>query len=322
MTAINPPFVIQAGSHPADLFRRALAGLVPPDDSVPASTDMIVSANSPAGMSVVVSAGGAFVKGDSRESQGHYYVYNDAPEVLAIGASNATYTRRDLIIARVYDNTEDGSGRNEWALEVVAGVASAEAAEPALPISAVKLAVVTVWAGSSSIFPGHVKDARNVSGPPYAPAASKEGGLLKQKIRTAGPYWLSTTTWSNLDIALDISLPAKVGDWIEAGLSYFAGIQSPDVYFDVVTIENTIMRNSFATKGPLPSNVHRGVSAWAAAGGARASVGGSVPYQLKAEDVGGGQVYLRIRRRNSTSTQRVIGAEPNIPFEFWARNLG
>lgn len=323
MAAVNPPFVVQNGSHPADLFRRMVEAIVPDGDSVPEATSMLVEPSNPAAMNVRVREGSVFILGDSRPAQGQYYGFNDAPEILPINASNATDPRKDLVIARVYDDNEDGSGRNEWVMEVIPGVPGLNPAEPALPATAAKLAVVTVPAGAASIVEGNIKDVRNVVGPPYAPAASKTPGFIDSKRETSGDVKLGVTTWSDLFFnRLDLFLPAKAGDWIEAGMSFFASGQDTDIYFDAITIVGGFGRTSFATKGALPDNFGRGVSAWTGPRGVRTPCGGSVPLQLTANDIENGQVRLRIRRRNRDPVLKIIGATTHVPFEFWARNLG
>jgi hypothetical protein len=82
-----------------------------------------------AGLSVDVSSGTAWVKGDAITDQGLYRIRNDATkassafEAGGIPTAHASNPRIDQIIARVYDHDADASGFRKWRLEVLPGVA-------------------------------------------------------------------------------------------------------------------------------------------------------------------------------------------------------
>lgn len=159
MAEVNPPLWLQAGSYPAQRDRELLAALAGYGDGVFSSADLLVQAQSTPNMSVRVAAGGAFVKGSESATQGTYFVRNDAEKTITIAAADATNPRKDIIVARVRDAAFSGAV-NEFALEVVAGTPAASPAEPALPASSYKLAVVTVPAAASSITSGNIADSR------------------------------------------------------------------------------------------------------------------------------------------------------------------
>ncbi len=115
-------------------------------------------------MNVKVGSGTAYdravVKGDSA-GQGTFVVeHQNASQVLAVAAADATLARKDIVILRVYDDTFDSSGNDYSDVEVVTGTPNASPVEPALPSGAIKLAVVDVGAAVTQIVNGNITDSR------------------------------------------------------------------------------------------------------------------------------------------------------------------
>jgi hypothetical protein len=159
MAEVNPPLYVQTGSYPASADRLLLAALAGYGSGIFASGDLAVNAQVAPNMSVRVAAGAAIVQGTHAANQGAYFARNDAEKTVAIAAADPTNPRKDLVVARVRD-AEYGDAQTAWALEVVQGVPAAAPAEPVLPASSYKLAVVTVPAGAATIVAGNVADAR------------------------------------------------------------------------------------------------------------------------------------------------------------------
>lgn len=162
MTVVNPPYALQTTGiqHTAKLFRRVLAGLV--GEGVAdfnSAGDLKVVPSSPAAMSVRVERGFGFVKGDDSTDQGLYGVYNDGYTTVTVPAADATNPRKDLIVFAVDDATEGQAGDTST-LSLVQGTPAASPSEPALPATALKLAVVTVPANATSITSGNISDSR------------------------------------------------------------------------------------------------------------------------------------------------------------------
>lgn len=170
MAEVNPPYVLQAGSHPADVFRRAMEALLGGRTGVRGPNDLLVSALATPNMTVNVAAGEVFVPGtESALPQGVYHCYNDATRNLTIAAANATNPRRDLVVARVRDSQYSGA-TNAWDLFVVTGTPAATPADPATPANSVVLARVAVGAAATSIVAGNLTDLR--------PRAAALGGTV------------------------------------------------------------------------------------------------------------------------------------------------
>lgn len=189
MAALQPPLALQnVSTTNADDFRGLIQALVP-TEGVLASGDLAVTANGTPNMTVNVAAGSAVIGGDDTPAtQGSYFVKNDATVSLAISAADPTNPRKDIIIAQVRDAFYSGAS-NDWQLAVIAGTPAASPAEPALPNDSLKLAVVTVAAGATSITSGAIADSRTLAVPlgstasgawtAYTPTLTQSGAVAK-----------------------------------------------------------------------------------------------------------------------------------------------
>jgi hypothetical protein len=98
-----------------------------------------------------------------RSGQGPYLGWVQSVKTVTLDTAHATLSRRDLIIARVYDaalgDTVPGTGNCQ--LEVVTGTASGSPATPATPTGAIALAYVAVAPLAASIVQANIIDLRN-----------------------------------------------------------------------------------------------------------------------------------------------------------------
>ncbi len=125
-----------------------------------------------ANMSVDVAAGGAVLDGTEDTHQGHYHLYVDATENLAIAAADATYPRIDLVVAKVADSEYSGA-TDAGALAVVTGTPAASPAQPSAPANSLVLAAVAVAAGAATVVNANITDLRARFGRPPAVSAYK-----------------------------------------------------------------------------------------------------------------------------------------------------
>lgn len=144
--------------------------------------------------------------------------------------------------------------------------------------------------------------------------------------RTSGDLSLTSTSWANVDTGLDIVLDAVAGDEIEVGLSGFtAAHASVTTQFDVVSVVGGTPVNAVSS-GATESGTGAGIQAWYAPSQAattlHVSMGGSVMYTLQTGDIESGTVTLRLRYRNGSAGTRVISANSNNRFQWWAKNFG
>lgn len=234
MAAVNPPYFMQNGAHPAAAFRRPLeavlkqlAGAFPAWQGVVGATDLAVTAG--AGLSVNVAAGEAFIAGtDSSTLQGAYHVLNDAAVNLPLAAADATNPRNDLVIARVRDQEYVGAV-SSWAVEVLTGAPAAVPADPARPPTSMDLARVRVAAGAVSVVAANIDEGRTRVGDwiGYTPVWTTAGTApALGNGSLAGRYRLIGRTMF-LSIALTIGTTTTTGTGVWA-FSLPAGIAARD----------------------------------------------------------------------------------------------
>jgi len=169
VTANAVPYAVQALSHPADNFRRALRFSCQGQQGVRSwvTNDLLVQAQGTPNMSVLVNAGECVINGTQNViSQGSYHGLNDASVGLTIAASDPTNPRIDIVVAQVEDAAYSGSN-NDFKLAVITGTPAASPSAPATPNNAIVLAQVSVAANATSVTSGNVTDKRPQWGLPY-----------------------------------------------------------------------------------------------------------------------------------------------------------
>ena len=136
--ALDPVLPMSNGSTPSPItisaaqFRRLDVASTMAHDLHDLSTRAGVCSGfvaSVSGLTVTVGVGSAIVT-PSNTANGSYRVAAGTPTALTLGARNATYSRRDLVVLRVSDGSVDSSGK--WVAELVAipGLASATPIDP------------------------------------------------------------------------------------------------------------------------------------------------------------------------------------------------
>lgn len=136
-----------------------------------------------ANLSVDIAAGAAWIKGDTNvDAQPIYRVRNDA--VVNKGISpDPSNPRKVIIVAQITDETFAGTGR-KWELLAIHGTPAGSPTEPALPASALKLAVIDVAAAATSIVNANITDSRVL--------AAIGGGNIASA--GSGPTWTKAST--------------------------------------------------------------------------------------------------------------------------------
>ncbi|PWI08322.1 hypothetical protein DIZ27_23065 [Streptomyces sp. NWU339] len=182
MALINPPAWMQAGSYPARTDRLALTALISyPGFGVDEATPMRIRQGvkpsyqnyqlkvrpSPTpNMTVIVSAGFAYVDQHDAGGQGTYICVNDSDVVLTVQpAGGAGQFRKDTVVASVYDGEYVGSS-SEWRLEIIQGPYATSAGTTqrgTLPNNAQVLADINIGPNQTSISAGNISDLRNYS---------------------------------------------------------------------------------------------------------------------------------------------------------------
>jgi hypothetical protein len=158
MTLQTPPSWLQAGSYPAQYDRLTQQALYATTGII-GNSSLAVTANSPAGMSVLVASGWAAIVGTTTTNMGVYTLFNDAQETLTITTADATNPRIDLVCATVRDAFYSGAN-NDVIFQVIAGTPAGSPVAPALPANSISLATVAVAAGATVINSGDITDTR------------------------------------------------------------------------------------------------------------------------------------------------------------------
>lgn len=253
MAAQSPPYAIQASSHSAELFRRALGSMINGSGIVAPGTDLKVSQNTGTDLKVQVSAGQAWIAGTlgsanglpinrmplvslpgtvgvaspNFTSQGMYYGYNDAAIVgLTLAAANATYSRHDLIVATVTDAQYAGA-TNSFVIQVITGTPATTPVNPTTPANSIALGFVNVSAAATAVGNGDIGDLRvgcsiglrsndHVSG--YVPTSESTTSNAYTDLATVGPSGsLFVPNSGKVRLVLSASLLPSTSDYCQMG---------------------------------------------------------------------------------------------------------
>lgn len=144
---VTAPQYLNGATYSGDVVRRHYVDSAGIYEGVYCPGDCWVAPGT--GMTVTVGTGRVYVQGDTISGQGVYSAEITAPETVTIAAADASLARYDLIVARVYEDAIDGSGRTELAIEAVTGTPGVFTA-PAPPDTAIILAELRVLAAATS----------------------------------------------------------------------------------------------------------------------------------------------------------------------------
>jgi hypothetical protein len=173
---------MQAGSYPARNDRLALTALLAypgflADEATPmrirqgvkpsyTNYQMKVRAAATPNMTVIVSAGFAFVDQHDTGGTGTYVCVNDADTILTVQpAGGAGQFRKDTVVASAYDQEYAGAV-SEWRLEIIQGPYAASAGATVrgtLPANAQILADLAIGPSQTSVAAANITDVRNYS---------------------------------------------------------------------------------------------------------------------------------------------------------------
>jgi hypothetical protein len=179
MTQAPVPYVEQALSHGAQLFRQAINSLLPLTASGFAyggtinPNDYLVTPQGSPNMTVNVAGGvpggQAWVQGTTNVGvQGLYYCFNDATVIQPIAASDPSNGRIDISCLQVQDAFYAGAV-NSASLVIVTGTPSGSPVPPTQPASSIQLAEIAVAALATSITGGDITNSPQslAAGVPY-----------------------------------------------------------------------------------------------------------------------------------------------------------
>lgn len=147
------------------------------------------------------------------------------------------------------------------------------------------------------------------------------GGKAKFTNASSGNYNISSTAWVNLDTTSDLVVAAKVGDWIEVGLSALSGNELTTLCLDAVSVVSGANVNAW---GSIKTGSDSGIQAWlSGSSGIFTGIGGGTMKQVVTSDLDFvGNVTVRLLARVTSATNKSLYANAGNPFVFWIKNLG
>lgn len=165
MTVWVPAFA-QGASYSAQIARFATRAQ-DWDEGVASRVDLKVSQRAAgANLSVDIAAGDCIVQGDDQANQGNYDVRSDAVVNLTGFSAPGSNSRYDLVVMQVNDPNAGGAAGDNAVIVRVAGTAAASPAIPAVPNSALLLAIVgPILTSTTSITNAMIHDAYTGTGP-------------------------------------------------------------------------------------------------------------------------------------------------------------
>jgi hypothetical protein len=189
-----------------------------------------------ANFSVDVAAGRCSIFGDDVSDQGTYVCINTTPVNLAVPAKPASGSRTHRVVARVRDRNANGTWSGyDWSIEILADSGSGT---PALPNTAITLALVTVTSSTVSVTGGNIADQRSRA---TVGTAYQTGDMLASGIHSA---------YGGRDLTRPLTWARSPDGWVylagwlrRSGGS--TGILNGQIYpFDGVSINDRIPQNT------------------------------------------------------------------------------
>lgn len=137
--------------------------------------------------------------------------------------------------------------------------------------------------------------------------------LSDGKTRSSGNITVTSTSYVNVDTALDITVMADPGDVLYIGVSGRWQDEAPRGDLDVFTVVGGFPVNSC-------SGSTDGASAWIGATNAFTSIGGAIRYVVQPADISAGAVTLRLRVKLGSGGSKVLRANTVNPLHWWVDN--
>ncbi len=166
MTLIQPPMMVNGGTHPARAFRMMVRDLARGSQGVTEGEDLKVRQTSTPGAAVRIGDGSAIVRG-ATWGQGSYTQYNVGDAIVPI-ASTAGVGRSDLVVLRVEDPEYEGNRspmtQDIGYVHVIPNV-SAGTTTPPVGMTAIPLARIDIPPNCATITDAMIKDLRQIANP-------------------------------------------------------------------------------------------------------------------------------------------------------------
>lgn len=148
MTEVNPPNWMQGGSYLAEQDRQFIGAIIDRDGVVVPGALLCTAVG---GMTINIAKGAAFISGTTSPTQGTYHCFNDADKTIDCATADGANDRLDAVVGVVQDTAYDGSGLNQWQIQIITGTPSGSPALPTLPDSCQLFGTVLVKAGHTDL---------------------------------------------------------------------------------------------------------------------------------------------------------------------------
>ena len=253
MAFLQPPSFLQNRSDHTAAGDRLTTGSIVSSGGVVGVGDLEITQQASPNMTVRVAPGKCFVAGTLNNYQGMYHCVNDAVVNITIAASSASFPRRDLIVARVYDAFYAGAS-NQWAVEVVTGVATSTPALPVVPANSIVLAEILVPASSSTVINANILNRRPKARtrllvePESFTSATRPAGFTGQiayETDTKKVVYYDGTAWVYLALpTYDTGRRNVSAVWLNGGVAAWGGSVQVQRYGEIVHLTGYLTVNT------------------------------------------------------------------------------
>lgn len=224
---VQTPLYLQPKAYPARLDRQLLGDFFNP--GVLRGGDLLVAATGNA-REVSIARGVAYIAGTVNPDQGTYRLFSDAAVSIVLNPVT-TYPRVDLLIARIFDDTElsnNPAGPHYGSIEAVPGVETNGAtttnlagapSDISLPPNTIKLAYVLVPVTNGVLPAGNVVDRRPLAG--LKPGGTPPIGSIMPYAASGEPGdgYYTMADGKLIDALIYSSFAAKVGHAYNGGVN-------------------------------------------------------------------------------------------------------